>query len=244
MGNSIVKVPKHRADYDFIAFSFMGEHSYEDYGIYRVSSGNRYSENLAPTFTDKTVEVPGSAGLYYFGTTYKQRDFNIDFAFEKMPEATYNKMRKWLNGKQLGELWFAEAPYKVYTAKITKSAVIKSLCFEKENERFYNGEGSVTFTAYYPYAHSPDCVVLQDGTELNGNYYTSYSQFYNYEQIKEQLPNYSNTACGDLPFHFVAYLDDIKYSGEDRGSKIKVGTGDTLGIEFESSTDSGIKTEG
>jgi hypothetical protein len=82
----IVKVPQKNVDYDFIAFSFNGYHSYEDFGIYRTSNSNRYTENLASTFTDKTAEIPGGDGMYYFSTKHRQKVFNISFAFDHMQE--------------------------------------------------------------------------------------------------------------------------------------------------------------
>jgi hypothetical protein len=73
-------------------------------------------------------------------------------------------MREWLNGKEMGDLWFEEAPYKVYTAKVSSAPNMKTLTFNRTNpstgktERVYKGEGSVQFTAYWPYAHTPDKV--------------------------------------------------------------------------------------
>ena len=81
MAESIVRLPRNQnIDYDFIAFTFKNKHSYEDFGIIRTSDGDRYNFNLAPTMTDKTAEVPGGDGMYYFGTHHKQKDFNISFA--------------------------------------------------------------------------------------------------------------------------------------------------------------------
>jgi hypothetical protein len=61
MAESIVKVPRIKEmDYDFIAFSFKGLHSFEDFGIYRTSDGNTgYNDNLAPQMKEQTMEVPG-----------------------------------------------------------------------------------------------------------------------------------------------------------------------------------------
>jgi predicted phage tail component-like protein len=120
MAECIVKAPKDATmDYDYIAFSFNGLHSYEDFGIYRISDGDRYNDELAPTTQDLTAEVPGGDGMYFFGTHHRQKVFNINFAFDNMEEDTYKRMKKWLNGKEMGDLWFAEHPYKVYTAKVT-----------------------------------------------------------------------------------------------------------------------------
>ena len=161
---SIVKVPSIAGDMDFLAFSFNGKHSWDDFGIIRTSDGDRYNENLVPAMQDKTAEVPGGDGMYYFGTIHKQRDFNINIAFDDMSEEKFRKMRQWLNGKEMGDLWFSEAPYKVYTVKPTGTPSLKTLCFDKynedtgRNERVYKGEGTIQFTAYWPYAHTPDYV--------------------------------------------------------------------------------------
>jgi phage-related protein len=57
---------------DYIGFTFNGVHS-SDLGIVRVSNGSRFDENLLPTIKDKTVEVSGRDGAYYFGSQYTQR---------------------------------------------------------------------------------------------------------------------------------------------------------------------------
>ena len=167
MAESIVKVPQCATDdMDFLAFSFNGKHSWDDFGIYRVIDGDRYSENFSPTLNDKTAEVPGGDGMYYFGTTYKQRDFNISFAFDHLTEAKLREMKKWLNGKEMGDLWFSEAPYKVWTAKSSGNSAIKYIPFDDENgQRVYKGEGTIQFTAYWPYAHTPR-------GEIEGTFYS------------------------------------------------------------------------
>ena len=72
MAESIVKVPSTaNGDYDFLGFSFAGKHSWDDFGLIRTSDGDRYNENLAPTMNDKTAEVPGGDGMYFFGSTHK-----------------------------------------------------------------------------------------------------------------------------------------------------------------------------
>ena len=76
MAESIVKTPTLRdkegvIDYDYIAFSFKGLHSYDDFNIYRTSDGDRYNEELMPTAQDVTAEVPGGDGMYYFDTKHK-----------------------------------------------------------------------------------------------------------------------------------------------------------------------------
>lgn len=163
MAESIIKVPLNAdsKDYDFLAFSFNGKHSYDDFGIYRVSDGDRYNTDLIPQMNDKTVDNVGSDGMFFFGTTHKQRDFNINFAFDHMDDATLRAMKQWLNGKEIHDLWFDEEPYKVYSAKVTSTATIKHVTFEENGKRIYKGEGSIQFTAYWPYAHTPDYIMVE-----------------------------------------------------------------------------------
>lgn len=173
MAISVVKVPNNaNNDQDFIAFSFNGKHSYDDFGIIRTIDSDRYDENLAPTLEDKTAEVPGGDGQYYFGTLHKTKTFNVNIAFENMTEKKFREMKQWLNGKELGELWFSEAPYKVWTAKVVGTPILKYIPFEINGQRIYRGEGTIQFTAYWPYAHTPDYVLRQTYNLGNGEWHT------------------------------------------------------------------------
>lgn len=138
---------------DFIGFSFNGYRS-EELGIVRVSDGSRYDEDLLPTSQDKTVQVPGGDGFYYFGSDYTQKPFNINIAFDELTEAQFRKLQQVFGTKELGKLIFDERPYKYYMVK-SGNPQLKYICFGKEGEpRIYKGEGTLTFTAYYPFAKS------------------------------------------------------------------------------------------
>lgn len=218
MAESIVKVPSNAGDMDFLAFSFNGKHSWDDFGIIRTSDGDRYNENLVPTMQDKTAEVPGGDGMYYFGTTHKQREFNINIAFDNMSEIKYREMRQWLNGKEMGDLWFSEAPYKVYTVKPTGTPSLKTLCFDrynettKQNERVYKGEGTIQFTAYWPYAHTPDFVSYnifnlktEEWFELNHIVKSQY--FYIRERLSVRYIIFKTEAGTELKQAFTSIID-------------------------------------
>lgn len=141
-------------DTDFIGFSFNGFHSSE-LGIKRASNGSRFEESLLPTIQDKTVQVPGGDGMYYFGSYYTQRQFNIIYAFDELTEEQLAKIKTVFGDKKIHDLIFDEAPYKVYRAKVTGSSSIKYIPFgEGATNRIYKGEGSIQFTAYEPYARS------------------------------------------------------------------------------------------
>ena len=141
---------------NFIAFSF-GDFNTSDYNVgeksfVRTSDGDRYNESLAPDMMDKTAEVPGGDGMYFFGTNHRSKLFDISFAFENLTKADIRALKKAFSGKDIKELCFSEQSDKVYMAKVTGQPSIKTLAFDDGDEEVYKGEGSVSFTAFWPYA--------------------------------------------------------------------------------------------
>ena len=112
----------------FVGFTYNGKHSSE-LGIVRVSDGSRFNENLLPTIKDKTVQVPGGDGTYYFGSEYTQRQFTINFAFDSLTEERIRELKTWLGDKKIHKLSFDEAEHKEYLAKVTGTATINFCIF-------------------------------------------------------------------------------------------------------------------
>lgn len=162
------------ADWDFIGFTYNGYHSIRDLGIYRTSNGNRYDDNLTATMTDKTVDVPGGDGQYYFGTTFKNRTFTVNYAFDMLTEAKIRTLKEVFCGDGIHDLVFDERPYVAWSAKVTGTASMKHLCFEEDGQRVYKGEGSITFTCYYPYGHTPRKLWIKERVwDYNANKYAT-----------------------------------------------------------------------
>lgn len=153
---------------DFIGFSFGGTHS-TDLGIVRTSDGSRYNENLLPTIQEKTIQVPGGDGTYFFGTYYTQKPFSISIAYDNLTEEDVKNIKFVFGAKEPKKLIFDEHPYKYYWAKCTGTPNLKFICFSdssKINEqkpngepykgegRLYKGEGTLTFTCYDPFGYS------------------------------------------------------------------------------------------
>ena len=139
---------------DYIGFSYNGQHS-SDLGIVRTSNGSRFDENLLPTMQDKTVQVPGGDGTYYFGSYYTQQRFSVSFAFDSLTETQVSNLKSLFGDKKVHDLIFDERPYKVYRAKVSGTATIKHLVFnEGIDHRLYKGEGTIQFVCYQPYARS------------------------------------------------------------------------------------------
>ena len=123
-----------------------------DLNVYRVSDGSRYGEDLLPTIQDKTAQIPGGDGTYYFGSYYTQRPFNIQIAFDNLTETNFKRLREILSSKKLVPLVFYERPYKVYIGKTSGTSSINYVCFLEKGKRIYKGEGSFQFVCYYPFA--------------------------------------------------------------------------------------------
>lgn len=140
----------------FLGFTFRGKHSSE-FGIIRVINGDRLKENLTPELQDITQEIDGADGMLYYGTKYKKRDFVIDFAFDNLSEGQLVDLKRWLNGREIGDLEFDEREGIIYSAKVTGKAVVNYIPFEgaTENSTIYKGEGNITFTCYFPFGRQP-----------------------------------------------------------------------------------------
>ena len=138
---------------DYIGFTYNGVHS-SDLGIVRVSNGSRFDENLLPTMQEKTVQVPGGDGTYFYGSYFTQRQFSVSFAYDNLNEQQLARLRTHFGDKKIHELVFDERPYKVYSAKVTGTATLKYIAFDEGEgrERIYKGEGTIQFTSYQPYA--------------------------------------------------------------------------------------------
>lgn len=209
---------------DFIGFTYNGVHSSE-LGIMRTSEGSRFNENLLPTIQDKTVQIPGGDGTYFFGSYYTQRVFNVSFAFDSLTEAQYRRMRELFGDKKIHSLIFDEIPYKIYQAKVTGTATIKHICFEEKVDgkikRVYKGEGNIQFTAYNPLARSAK-KFLKDYSESNRDEWAEASGmrmngYYNEASSSQGLlDSYISTNRsffvynpGDLPTDFIIQINFV-----------------------------------
>lgn len=115
---------------DFTGFTFGGVHS-SDLGIIRVSGGDRYEEQLHPEIKDRTAEVPGLNGDYYFGSDFGPRSFDIEIAFDSLTEEQFRKLRRVFGTKDIKQLIFDERPYKYYMAKLESPMELSYVCFDE-----------------------------------------------------------------------------------------------------------------
>lgn len=116
---------------DFIGFTFGGYHSFDDLNIIRVSGGDRYEEELQSEIKDRTAEVSGLNGEYYFGSDYGSRKINVEIAFDSLTEEQFRNLRRVFGTKRTQELIFDERPYKKYMAKIESPIELSYICFDE-----------------------------------------------------------------------------------------------------------------
>ena len=119
---------------DFIGFEFAGKHS-SDLGIIRTSDGDRFNEQLTPEIKDITVEVPGMHGEYFFGSTYGNRTFEVQIAYDHLTEEQFREMRKLYGIRNVDTLIFDERPYKKYLAKIESPIELSYICFDEPKRK-------------------------------------------------------------------------------------------------------------
>ena len=126
---------------DFIGFTFDNIHS-SDFNLIRVSNGSRYESNLLPSFQDSIIQGEGKDGMFYFGSTLKEKVIKISTAFDELTEENYRRLAEIFSDKKLHKLWFDETPYKAHYVKLKTSPVFKNLCFDEGEgrERIYRGE--------------------------------------------------------------------------------------------------------
>lgn len=198
---------------DFTGFTFGGVHS-SDLGIIRVSGGDRYDEQLHPEIKDRTAEVPGLNGDYYFGSDFGPRSFDIEIAFDSLTEEQFRKLRRVFGTKDIKQLIFDERPYKYYMAKLESPMELSYVCFDepkktvgpaRDGVRVANREITITSTVTditEGLEVSVDSAVFQEIFTADGNYPFAYRNSIWYivedEEMSEVvLENYGITATLD-----------------------------------------------
>ena len=234
---------------DFLGFTFNGKHSYLDLGVLRTIN-DRMQHSLSPDMNDITADNPGGEGMYYFGSRHKSRKFSIDFAFDHLTEQQMRDWKRFCSNKELSDLIFDEEPYKVYTAKITGAPILKTIPFNENGERIYKGEGTLEFTCYWPYAHTPDentkvsTRLFANGKfDADGKLLDNYLDFL-YATKSQWSPTSGITTHtagmnpGDVPAPFVYSLDgEVKEETEITIDDLKITIGqDTYNLKWDSKT--------
>ena len=236
----------------YTGFAYDGIHS-SDLGLIRVSNSSRYNEDLLPEMQDKTNQIGGNDGTYYYGSYYTKRTFSLNVAFDNLTDEQLRKVKRVFGDKGLHKLTFDENPYKYYLVKPTgmpnfkvvmfteedsdiseevnlpHSNTLKSINYEEElyggvtdefaeypnrfriKKRLYKGEGSLNFTAYYPFAKSTLKYIDKyeiDNENLN-NSIPNFGSFTNYYTSLNNIGEWINTV------HLIRSDYSVELEGEE-----------------------------
>lgn len=222
-----------------------------NHNFLRVSDGNRYNENLLPTIQDKTVQVPGGDGAYYYGSYYTNRQVNIPIAFDNARDSDINWLKNILGDKKYHKMFFSEHDDRYLLVKGTGSPQLKYIVFDAEwtqdnPDRIYKGEGTLNFIAYDPFWTIESIPPQQQSTSFtylqNINDYNKYSMFFQVDQTsfqllsEQQLSNIEFYAgqSGSKKFSFVSKrLYEAMIESGDRGLFIDQKTQLIFGLDSQ-----------
>lgn len=184
--------------------------SKEDLGITRVSSSNRYNENLNPNFKDKVVNKPGEDGQYYFSSELDSTTHSINFSFDSINESQLRLLKQIQSSKKMWYLTYDNLPFKYYIVKPTGTSKISYVPFYENEQRVYKGEGTLEFICYEGCAHcwvenkdefynEPDYLVPKERFENIDEWKDACGLFdeknYSYKEISM---DFTKTITGDL----------------------------------------------
>lgn len=143
------------ADYNFIKMYFDGK-STEDFNLWVVSDGSRYSTSLTPNFSSRTTTNPGRPGALYWGTDIEEKIIQVNLATDSITGEQLSELQIHFAPGKFGKLSFEETEYKYYVATINSPPVFNFIPFEKNGQHLYKGELSLEFLCPNPYALSDE----------------------------------------------------------------------------------------
>ena len=151
--------------------------------VYRVSGGDRYEEELHPEIKDRTAEVPGVNGEYYFGSDYGTRTFDIEIAFDHLTETQFRNLRKVFGTKEIKQLIFNERPYKYYMAKLESPVELSYVCFDEPKRELDMQKNGVRVKSRTPITEEVDGEIQVVGYTIEREQVTPYKYFEDKERI-------------------------------------------------------------
>ena len=165
----------------YVGFFFNGHHSAE-FGICRVSDGDRYTINLAPTYKDITTDREGADGTWYERTEIISETYDINIASDVIDQTTLDELKEWLKPGVAGTLIFDETPYKGVVAQIVNNPTFSFTPFGELGTRTLKGTGQLSFITYEP-GILPNTQIDKNQIQLTSAYFgkttkNRYSSFY------------------------------------------------------------------
>lgn len=133
----------------FLGFTINGIHS-SQLGIVRTY--DKEYELKQASFSDEIQEREGRDGEDWYGTLLGDKEIPISFAYYGLTEYQLSQIKKLFNIKKPVPLILDEEPHKTWMVYSGSGATRSYIGFEMNGDRYYNGDGQVTFVSHSPYA--------------------------------------------------------------------------------------------
>lgn len=143
---------------EYIDFSFNGHHISE-FGLVAATSGDRYSFDGSPDFSDETSEINGVMGQYYWGTKIKTKEYSYNLATDGMTEQQFNDFKRLFRPGYYGQFyedsWWDRYCYvrikSVVNFSFIPFRVKEKILGTEVDTRIYKGECKITLIQDKPF---------------------------------------------------------------------------------------------
>ena len=122
----------------FISFSFGGQYI-QDFGIIRVTEGQRMQNNLYSDFEDLTQEYNVLNGQFYWGTHLKPLVFQYLLSTDGMTQTQLDKFKAWFAPGKIRQLVRAQHPNRGILARVQAPPVMNMLAFQGRQKKVIAG---------------------------------------------------------------------------------------------------------
>ena len=193
-----------------------GNFDSKDLNLLVTSSGSRFNKNLLPPLINHTSELPEMDGQHYWGQTFGTREISLDVAFDNLKEEDWRLLSDLMSTTEPKELVLYDLPYKTYIVKLKDKPDFKYLCFKREDERIYKGEGVITFISFSPYGFIKNKYLVAAADNYKISPETLIKKYYNVENNDGKIwsggyPTYEQVKNGELYFNGNNLIDFDKY---------------------------------
>lgn len=139
-------------DKSFISFTYDGK-AIEEFGMAVVSSGDRLSTSIHPSFNNTISTVPGRTGSIYWGTNITGLSFNFKLATDSITSRQLLNFKSHFRPGKIAKFSLAEAEYCYAYAVIDSASTFEFIPFDTTtiingigySDIVYKGEANLTF---------------------------------------------------------------------------------------------------
>lgn len=152
-------------DRSFISFSFGGK-VIEDFGIIRVTGGDRVNDIIYADFQDITQQYNVLDGQFYWGTHIKPLEVSFTLSTDGMTQRQLDDFKHWFAPGKTRELILAQHPNRAVMARVSGVPSMSMIPFKSSQKKkiartsyqitttLYKGDITLTFISDDPFWYS------------------------------------------------------------------------------------------